>query len=437
MLLSSAFFFISVKYVFCADAEDMSGHKNHAVHHHEDRADIVDKSKKVSGHSDMHGFYGKYPMARETTGTSWQPDSSPLEGVHAMAGDWIFMLHGFCDGIINMQGGSRGNDMTYSTNMLMFMMQHPFAGGTWGARSMISLEPTLGRDGYPLLLQTGETANGQTHLIDRQHPHDCVMELATTYSYSFENASSFFFYFGIPGEPALGPTPFMHRFSGETIPDAPITHHWLDSTHITYGVITFGYIKDGIKIENSFFRGREPDQFRWNIETPRMDSYSLRFTINPTKDMSIQASYGHLASPEQLSPDMDVDRLTASATYNKNFQNVTWQTTLCYGQNWNHPGRSLPGFLAESTALFYERLFLFTRGEFVYKDELFQHDEQFDGEVFAVGKVSGGLLYDFFKTAELRIGIGYSASLSFYPDSIDFAYGDAPWSHIIFARIRI
>ena len=371
MLLSSAFFFISVKYVFCADAEDMSGHKNHAVHHHEDRADIVDKSKKVSGHSDMHGFYGKYPMARETTGTSWQPDSSPLEGVHAMAGDWIFMLHGFCDGIINMQGGSRGNDMTYSTNMLMFMMQHPFAGGTWGARSMISLEPTLGRDGYPLLLQTGETANGQTHLIDRQHPHDCVMELATTYSYSFENASSFFFYFGIPGEPALGPTPFMHRFSGETIPDAPITHHWLDSTHITYGVITFGYIKDGIKIENSFFRGREPDQFRWKIETPRMDSYSLRFTINPTKDMSIQASYGHLASPEQLSPDMDVDRLTASATYNKNFQNVTWQTTLCYGQNWNHPGRSLPGFLAESTALFYERLFLFTRVNLCTKTNFF------------------------------------------------------------------
>lgn len=393
--------------------------------------------KNGHGGNEMHGFYGLYPMTRETTGTSWQPDSSPSEGVHATAGDWIFMLHGLFDGIINMQGGPRGDEMVYSTNMLMFMMQHPFLGGTWGSKCMVSLEPTLGRDGYPLLLQTGETADGQTHLIDRQHPHDAIMELATTYSYSPAPDSSFFFYFGIPGEPALGPTPFMHRFSAESIPDAPITHHWLDSTHITYGVITFGYIKDGMKIENSFFRGREPDQFRWNIETPRFDSYSVRFTVNPTRDLSFQISYGHLASPEQLSPDTDVDRLTASLTYNKNFNNAVWQTTLCYAENWNHPGHDLPGFLAESTALLYDRLAVFGRGELVRKDELFQDGQQFAGEVFTVGKVTAGLLYDFFKTKEVRLGIGYSASLSCYPDKIDSAYGDAPWSHIIFARLKI
>lgn len=437
-IISSLVFIISVLSIHAdrASCSDMNMNRDPGIHAHE-HISMEDDMKEHRADQPMHGFYGLYPMARETTGTSWQPDSSCAEGVHTMVDDWSFMLHGFCYGNINMQGGTRGDEMIYSTNMLMFMMQHPFLGGTWGSRFMTSLEPTLGRDGYPLLLQTGETADGHSHLIDRQHPHDFIMELATTYSYSPSPHDSFFFYFGIPGEPALGPTPFMHRFSAESIPDAPITHHWLDSTHITYGVITFGYIRDGIKIENSFFRGREPDQFRWNIETPGFDSYSVRFTMNPTKDLSFQVSYGHLISPEQLLPDTDVDRLTASATYNKNFRNAIWQTTLSYGHNWNRPGNDLPGLLAESTALFYDRLYVFCRGELVRKDELFQDDEQFAGDIFTVGKATAGLLYDLFKTREVRFGVGYSASLSFYPDQIDDAYGDAPWSHIIFARLRI
>jgi len=42
----------------------------------------------------------------------------------------------------------------------------------FGFRVMGSIEPVMGRSGYPLLLQTGETADGTTPLLDRQHPHD-------------------------------------------------------------------------------------------------------------------------------------------------------------------------------------------------------------------------------------------------------------------------
>jgi hypothetical protein len=45
-------------------------------------------------------------------------------------------------------------------------------------------------------------------------------------------------YFALPGEPALGPPTFIHRFSGAAIPEAPLMRHWLDSTHITFGVGT-------------------------------------------------------------------------------------------------------------------------------------------------------------------------------------------------------
>jgi len=405
-----------------------------AAHHHAHQASAMPEEHHAMA---MRGFYGAYPMSRESSGTSWQPESSPVEGVHAMRDDWLFMLHGYCNGIYDFQGGPRGDTSFFSTNMLMFMMQHPFMNGTWGMKAMASLEPTIGRTGYPLLFQTGETADGVTHLIDRQHPHDLMMELATTYSVPLSSGSSMYIYFGVPGEPALGPTTFMHRFSGEVIPDAPITHHWLDSTHITYGVITFGYINGGVKLENSFFRGREPDQFRWNIETPRFDSYSIRGTVNPTKDLSFQVSYGHLISPEQLSPDVDVDRLSASMTYNKAFHRGNWQTTIAYGENFNSPGHALPAYLAESAVTFCDRYTLFGRGEFVYKDELFAEGSPFEGKVFSVGKAEAGCLYDFVKTKYISFGIGYSASLFFFSNDIDGSYGDAPWSQMLFGRVQI
>jgi hypothetical protein len=77
--------------------------------------------------------------------------------------------------------------------------------------------------------------------------------------------------------------------------------------------------RDRAKLEGSIFTGREPDQSLWDIETPKMDSQSVRLTFNPSDDWSFQVSYGHLNSPEQLEPDVDQDRITASATYNRPF----------------------------------------------------------------------------------------------------------------------
>src|SRR3546814_1255351 len=43
-------------------------------------------------------------------------------------------------------------------------------------RAMASLDPLMGKRGYPILFASGETANGEP-LIDRQHPHDFLMEM--------------------------------------------------------------------------------------------------------------------------------------------------------------------------------------------------------------------------------------------------------------------
>lgn len=69
----------------------------------------------------MLGMYGPYPMAREASGTSWQPDSTPMEGLHRMSDPWMTMLHGLANFIYDDQGGPRGDTKTFSNSLLMFM----------------------------------------------------------------------------------------------------------------------------------------------------------------------------------------------------------------------------------------------------------------------------------------------------------------------------
>jgi hypothetical protein len=243
-----------------------------------DHGNMNDGKMSGMGHGghEMKGFLGPYGMGREGSGTSWQPDTSPHQGIHAQYGEWMTMWHAMFNGVYDNQGGPRGDTKTFVSGMVMAMAQRQVEASTFGFRAMMSPEPFMGANGYPNLLATGETADGRTHLVDRQHPHELFMELAATYSYQFAKTSSVYLYAGLPGEPALGPSAFMHRTSGLDNPEAPITHHWLDSTHIVFGVLTAGVVLDTVKLEASTFRGREPDQYRFDIEAPKFDSYSAR-----------------------------------------------------------------------------------------------------------------------------------------------------------------
>jgi hypothetical protein len=388
--------------------------------------------------SSMYGMYGHYSMDREASGTAWQPQATPMGGVMFMPGDWMLMFHGYADGVYDYQGGGRGSQQFYSPNMFMGMAQHPLGIGTIGFRTMLSLEPgTIAPDGYPELLQTGETANGKTPLIDRQHPHNLFMELAATYSIPLNNDSSLFAYFGYPGEPAIGPATFMHRFSGEDIPEAPITHHWLDSTHVTFGVATLGYIWKQFKVDGSIFTGREPDQYRWGFNQPDFDSYSARLTYNPTENWSMQASYGNIHSPEQLEPNVNQQRVTASASYQRHWDGIDWGTTLAFGENFNNPGNNLYAVLLESTVVFHDTHTIFARAENVEKDELFSPDNPQDGQIYNVGKLSTGYIYDFPRWHHFKFGLGGLGSVFVLPESLHSTYGSESLSFMLFVRVKL
>ena len=385
----------------------------------------------------MTGALGHYSMMRDASGTSWQPDSTPMEGYSWASGGWTGMVHGYADLIYDHQNGPRGATKTFSESMLMAMAQHAIGPGTLTLRSMLSLDPAMGADGYPLLLQTGETANGKDPLVDRQHPHDLFMELAAAYSLPVGRSSSAFIYVGYPGEPALGPTTFMHRFSGMDDPAAPITHHWLDSTHITFGVITAGVVHGPWKLEGSLFNGREPDQHRWDFDPLRLDSWSARVNYNPTADWAFQVSYGSLKSPEALTPAVSQRRLTASATYNRRVSGGNWQTTLAWGRNDDHPGHTLDGLLVES-AFTLGRHTVFARAENVQKDGLFESPSPLANAIFRVSELTLGYVYDIPLARHLALGLGAQGTVDFVPSPIRAAYGSGePTGYMPFVRLEI
>lgn len=241
-----------------APPADQSGHKPDAAGQPHSQA--------------MAGALGPYATTREASGTAWQPESAPHAGVHVTAGRWSLMGHASLFGVYDWQGGPRGGEKGFAAGMAMGSARRPLGPGTLQLRASLSPDALMGRRGYPLLLASGETANGIDPLVDRQHPHDLFMELSASYSLPLSDRSSLYLYGGLPGEPAFGPPPFMHRVSAMASPEAPISHHWLDSTHISFGVLTAGVVVGDVKLEASRFNGREPDQRRFDIETGPLDS---------------------------------------------------------------------------------------------------------------------------------------------------------------------
>ena len=257
----------------------------------------------------MTGALGPYPMNREASGTAWQPDASPEGGVPLMTGGWMLMGHALLNGVYDWQSGPRGGERGFVSGMVMGMAQRGLAGGTLQLRAMLSPEPLMGARGYPLLLASGETADGVTPLVDRQHPHDLFMELSASYSLRLSGGASAFVYAGLPGEPAFGPPAFMHRLSILDSPEAPISHHWLDSTHVSFGVVTAGLVLGAVKLEASRFNGREPDQHRWDIETGPLDSTAARISWNPTRQSRAAGELGASGRPRAARAGQEFDAL--------------------------------------------------------------------------------------------------------------------------------
>jgi len=376
-------------------------------------------------------------MSRLGSGTAWEPESSPMWAKMAMWGNWMIMQHGNAVMMYDAQGGPRGVSRLAASNWYMAMGRGPLGKGELTLRAMISLEPaTFGDNGQPQLFQTGEG------LIDRQHPHDLFMELATQYSHPLGDKLGAYLYLAPIGEPALGPVAFMHRVSAYEIPTAPLLHHWSDSTHISYGVMTAGLQSKQWKGEVSWFNGHEPDGKRWAIDPLALNSVSGRLSYAPNANWVLQVSRGHIDQPElHYEPDQgSVDRTTFSAQYNRTLPHGNWATTFVWGRN-EGEGRGAgsgtsDGFLVESSYNWADRNYLFGRVERVNKDELFPSGDPRSARKFLVNAFSVGYSRDIGHSKSFETALGAMATVYAKSTALDDAYGNFPVGVQVFLRIR-
>jgi hypothetical protein len=380
----------------------------------------------------MTGTLGAYPMSRDASGTSWQPDSTPHTMGHAMRGDWTLMGHTMLNGVYDRQDGPRGDEQAFLAGMVMGAARRELGGGDLlNLRAMLSPDPFMGKRGYPLLLAAGETADGVTPLVDRQHPHDLFMELAGSYAWRLGERDSAFLDAGLPGEPAFGPPAFMHRPAAMTSPEAPITHHWLDSTHITFGVLTAGWVRDGWKFEASQFTGREPDEDRYDIERPRMDSTSLRVSWNPAANWSLQASWADVESPEQLEPEVDEARYSASALYGRDFgRGRSWAATFAWGHKDPTEGDSTDAIAIEAAVTPAPDWQLFGRAEWIETPELGEDHH----DIHEVAKLTIGLRREVPLSERVRIGFGALYAFNRVDAALRASYGGHPDGAMVFLQ---
>jgi hypothetical protein len=384
------------------------------------------------------------PMGRMGSGTSWQPASTAMPMIHKQVNDWLLMFHyNFTTGV-NSQGGPRGVTKFESANWFMPSAMRRVGNGTLELRGMFSAEPfTFPPGGSPLLFQTGETYKGEP-IIDRQHPHDLFMELSATYTLPLGERGTWFVYGGYPGEPALGPVAFMHRASASENTSAPLSHHLMDSSHISFGVVTTGFTYRWFKLEGSLFNGREPDENRYGFEANPWTSRSARLSFAPNDNWSMQFSYGFLRNPEALEPG-DVRRTTASISYNKPFERGSWASSLIWGRNHeNHGGEifNLNGYIAESTVNFLDRNYVYTRLELSDKNSLLRDDDldrlgiNQHHPSFRIGAYTFGGARDIWNTEKTSLAIGSDVTLYSKPSILDSVYGNNPVSWKIFVRLR-
>lgn len=390
-----------------------------------------------------HAFSLHLPMNRNGSGTGWLPDASPMYGYMLHSKKWMYMVHGnlflrYTNQDVGNKG-SRGNNRLDAPNWFMLMAQRKIGGkGLFHYNVMISLDRlTEGGAGYPLLFQSGESWHNKP-LVDRQHPHDLFSELSVSYTYAFSRKADAFVYFGYPGEPAIGSVAFMHRPSALSNPDAPVSHHWNDGTHITFGVATLGVRIDRFKLEGSLFTGREPDENRYNFDKMRFDSWSGRLSYNPSQYWAFQVSHGYIKSPELLHPDENVNRTTASAIFSLPLTNDRWiNVTTLWGLNKTagHDGEN--AVLLEG-ALRLKKAEVYTRYEWVQKsvEELDLDPVKYGEEtIFPVNALTAGISYDLLNIAKTRLALGGQFSVFFNERPLYDLYGRNPMALEVYLRL--
>jgi hypothetical protein len=351
-----------------------------------------------------------------------------------------------------------------SQNWLMLAGSHKAGPGRLTVTGMLSLEPlTIGRlvyagdggmarvfatsptgervafGGSPQLFQTGESWQ-QVQLVNVQHPHDLIMGLGATYRVERPGIA---YVVGLDavGAATLGPTAFMHRESARDNPQVPLTHHDLDSTHISEGVVRAGVETGPMTFEASVFRGEEPDQDdnRYNIEKPMLDSWAARVSWHQGP-WQAQFSGGRLRNPEWFEP-YENTKITASIEYNGAIASRPLAATLAWGHHVEDNGFNdhADGYLLEWDLRATDRFSIYGRAENSTKEifGLGLHPAGFNHKHFYshIDPLTVGVVRDIGREGWGRLGIGADVTVYRMSEDLD-PFFEGSRSFHVFLRWR-
>jgi len=357
-----------------------------------------------------------------------------MSGMNMDGSGWHWNAHGNVFVGMNYQHRKFTDFKTFeSQNWLMATGAHTAGAGRLTLSAMVSLEPfTLKKIGSPQVFQTGETFQGAP-LIDYQHPHDLFVALGAAYVRS-AGVWKLSVEGDLVGAPALGPEPFMHRSSTRDNPQAPLSHHQLDSTHVTPGVLTFGVSRDDAGVDASWFRGREPDEKRTDLDLGALDSWSIRGHWT-SGAWNAQVSGGHLTNPEITSPGRDITRLTASIAYTRMAGAIATALFVVWGENREAHG-PMDAYLFESEIEWLGRNYLYSRAELVTKDILNAAGNDPLGFIdfhplSRVGAFTLGYTHDLNGSDRGRLGLGGDVTMYYVPPNLKDNYGGPISMHVV------
>ena len=372
------------------------------------------------GMAGISGARGFYPSERDASGTSWEPDASPRTGLRESYGTWLVTFGSL------MQAG-------YATLHGFQTTSQGFASGVLSASARTDLD---NMDVFQLRARVrpnNGVASTFASARDKQPPSAIASELSASYSHRVTITDTVFAYVAGVGQPALGPPVFFDRLSSGESPLAPIDLQRPEPAESAVGVMTGGWTHGDWRLEGSGFRGRapKPDQ----LAAPRLDSWSVRLSVNPTKTLALQTSFAALSSPNLLLPALNPSIWSISAIYTQPLGGAAWWSTTAAATRIS--AKLLPGAM--------NQLLL----ESAISDGRawtgFARIEQGDLRglvspripVQTVRKLSFGATHDWSVREHTKLGVGALYALGGPTPVLKAGYGSSPNGAMIYLRLKV
>lgn len=349
---------------------------------------------------------------------------------------WLFW--GYMQPVFDKQGGCFDEHNVYANNEFLALAQVGKHCDTLNFRTIFSVEPgTIGKCGYPLIFSTGYTANGITERLNSYPPLDFVTELSGSYVHQWQKGR-IYSYFGLPGATVLNLLP-QQRIAEFFMPTGSITHRYMTSTDIVYGVGSAGATLYGMCLEGSFFTGKSQDERYWKIKRPHFDSWALRLSYCYEDRFSFQASYGSIHDTDPVELCVKNKRFLFSAAYNVLTEDTLWNATIAYAHNRYYPGEDIHSALLESCFIAYNKHILFGRYEYTQTDAslAYRSREDLTDVLYKVQKIGLGYRYQCKPIMHALWSFGVSGDFSIVPRNLQSVYGQHPFSWYLFLRVDL